>query len=245
MNSELLRNLRNKVVAFCLSVAAVLMMPGIKVSARKYDPRADSSVFFSVKDTEKRIALSFDDGPLAGKTDKILDVLDKYGIKATFFMVGSQVMYCPETAMRVMSDGHEIGNHTNNHKSLAALSEDELDDEICHAERAIFDACGYIPSLFRPPEGVCTEKISRAAKKQGYSIIMWSVDTLDWQGKNAEIIAENVLANAKPGAVILMHDGIFAKSHTAESLDLIIPALLAEGYTFVTVGELISDRINE
>ncbi len=245
MNSKLSRTLSKINLRICLALAAVLMMPGIRVGAIGYDPHADSSVYFSVKDAEKRIALSFDDGPLAGKTDKILDVLDKYGVKATFFMVGSQANYCSETAIRVVEEGHEIGNHTNNHKSLAALSERELDDEISHAEKAIYNACGYIPSLFRPPEGVCTEKISKAAKYRGYSIIMWSVDTLDWQGKSAKVISENVLANVKPGAVILMHDGIFSKSHTAESLDIIIPALQAEGYTFVTVGELIADRINE
>ena len=245
MNSELSRNFRKRLLIVMLALAAALTLPGIGVSAKGYDPRSDSSVYFSVKDSEKRIALSFDDGPLTGKTDKILDVLDKYGVKATFFMVGSQALYCPETAMRVVSDGHEIGNHTNNHKSLAALSEHELDNEIALAEEAIYSACGYIPSLFRPPEGVCTEKISKAAKLRGYSIIMWSVDTLDWQGKGADVIAENVLTNVKSGAVILMHDGIFAKSHTAEALEIIIPALQSEGYTFVTVGELISDRINE
>ena len=245
MNSELSRNYRKKALLFCAFLAALLMLPGIRVSAKGYDPHADSSVYFSVKDSEKRIALSFDDGPLIGKTDRILDVLDKYGVKATFFMVGSQAGYCRETAVRVMREGHEIGNHTHNHKSLAALNEKELDIEISEAEKAIFEACGYIPSLFRPPEGVCTEKISKAAKYRGYSIIMWSVDTLDWQGKSAQAISENVLANVKPGAVILMHDGIFAKSHTAEALDIIIPALLAEGYSFVTVGELISERVYE
>ena len=245
MSSEPLRSLIKAAVCASFFLAAVLMLSGIRVNAKTYDPRRDSSVYFSVNDSEKRIALSFDDGPLAGKTDKILDVLARYGIKATFFMVGSQANYCPETAVRVVNEGHEIGNHTNNHKSLAALSEEELDEEISFAEEEIYKACGYIPSLFRPPEGVCTERISRAAKNRGYSIIMWSVDTLDWQGKSAQVICENVLSNVKPGAVILMHDGIFAQSHTAESLELLIPALQAEGYTFVTVGELIADRINE
>ena len=244
MSSKLSGNLRKTLLRVLASLAAVLTVPGIGVCAL-YDPRRDSSVYFSVSDSEKTVALSFDDGPLEGKTDKILDVLEKYGVKATFFMVGSQARYCPETATRVVEAGHEIGNHTNNHKSLAGLSESELDEEIALAEEAIFDACGYIPSLFRPPEGVCTEKISNAAKFRGYSIIMWSVDTLDWQGKSARVIADNVLANTKPGSVILMHDGIFAKSHTAEALDIIIPALIAEGYTFVTVGELIADRIGE
>lgn len=244
MSSKLSGNLRKTFIRVLASLAAVLTVPGMGVCAL-YDPRSDSSVYFSVSDSEKRVALSFDDGPLEGKTDKILEVLEKYGVKATFFMVGSQARYCPETAMRVVNDGHEIGNHTNNHKSLAALSARELDEEISEAESAIFDACGYIPSLFRPPEGVCTEKISNAAKLRGYSIIMWSVDTLDWQGKSARVIADNVLANTKPGSVILMHDGIFSKSHTAEALDIIIPALMANGYTFVTVGELIADRIGE
>ena len=229
-----------KIVCVATVLFCIFPLTAYRTYAAQYDPRSDSCVYFSVKDERKRIALSFDDGPLEGKTDKILDVLDRYGVKATFFMVGSQAKYCPETAMRVAAEGHEIGNHTQNHKNLAAMKPKELDEEIAIAEREIYNACGYIPSLFRPPEGVCTEKISNAAKLRGYSIVMWSVDTLDWQGKAASVIAENVLSNVKSGSVILMHDGIFSVSHTAEALDIIIPKLLEEGYEFVTVGELIA-----
>ncbi len=245
MSSKLSGSLIKRFSRLCILFAAALILPGMNVCSADYDPRRDSSVYFRVKDEGMRIALSFDDGPLEGKTDKILDVLDKHGVKATFFMVGSQAEYCPETAVRVVCEGHEIGNHTQNHKSLAALSPDELDREISEAETAIFEACGYIPSLFRPPEGVCTEKISNAAKYRGYSIVMWSVDTLDWQGRSACDIAENVISNVAPGSVILMHDGIFARSHTAEALDIMIPKLKAMGYTFVTVGELISESAYE
>lgn len=241
MNSVLSRVWVKTSVVLCtlgLILTAPNWLPSVYAA---YDPRTDSSVFFRVKEPEMRIALSFDDGPLKGKTDKILDVLDRYDVKATFFMVGSQAEYCGETARRVVSEGHEVGNHTFNHKNLAAMSKEELDREIATAEEAIFDACGYIPSLFRPPEGVCTEKIANAAKYRGYSIVMWSVDTLDWQGKSASEIASNVISNVSPGSVILMHDGIFAKSHTAEALEIIIPALIDEGYEFVTVGELIAN----
>ena len=241
MNSVLSRVWVKISVILC-TFGLILTAPNcLRSVSAAYDPRTDSSVFFRVKEPEMRIALSFDDGPLKGKTDKILDVLDRYNVKATFFMVGSQAEYCGETARRVVSEGHEIGNHTFNHKNLATMSPKELDVEISSAEEAIFEACGYIPSLFRPPEGVCTENIANAAKYRGYSIVMWSVDTLDWHGKRADEIASNVISNVTPGAVILMHDGIFAKSHTAEALEIIIPTLINEGYEFVTVGELIAN----
>ena len=152
-----------KTSVFVLAVVLTFVYVNYEVSAKEYDPRRDSYVFFKVDNGDMKIALSFDDGPHPTKTDKILDILEKYNVKATFFMVGSQAEYCPETAKRVAELGHEIGNHTQNHKSLAKLTEAELDVELSLAENAITEACGYIPSLFRPPEGVCTEKIADAA----------------------------------------------------------------------------------
>lgn len=229
-----------KICVFLFAFTITFLYLDYEVSAKEYNPRQDSFVFFKVNNGDMKIALSFDDGPHPTKTDKILDILEKYNVKATFFMVGSQAEFCPETARRVAELGHEIGNHTQNHKSLAKLTEAELDMEISQAENAITEASGYIPSLFRPPEGVCTEKIADAAKYRGYNIVMWSVDTLDWQGRSGAEIAADVEKQVHSGSVILMHDGIFRKAHTDEALEILIPRLLSMGYEFVTVGELIS-----
>jgi len=244
MSLLLLKSFR-KLAVFLFALILTVLYVNYEVSAKEYNPRQDSFVFFRVNNGEMKIALSFDDGPHPTKTDKILDILEKYNVKATFFMVGSQAEFCPDTAKRVASLGHEIGNHTHNHKSLAKLSEAELDREITLAESAITEACGYIPSLFRPPEGVCTEKIADAAKYRGYNIVMWSVDTLDWKGRSGAEIAADVEKQVHPGCVILMHDGIFRTAHTDEALDILIPRLMSLGYEFVTVGELISERCAE
>lgn len=221
--------------AFC----ALLLLAFGALPVFAYNPREDSLVFYAASGG-KRIALTFDDGPLTGKTEAILEVLARYGVRATFFMVGSQAEYCPETARKVAEAGHEIGNHTSGHVTLRNLSEKQIIAEISKAEKQIYKATGYMPSLFRPPEGVCTEKLSNVAACTGYGIILWSVDTFDWRGRSAAEIEDTVLKTVRGGSVILMHDGIYARSHTAEALETLIPKLLEQGYEFVTVGELLS-----
>ena len=221
-----------------LGILLLLLICSVPVSAL-YDPHEDALVFYAARGG-KRIALTFDDGPLTGKTDAILDVLARYGVRATFFMVGSQAECCTETARRVAEAGHEIGNHTSSHKTLRGLTEKQTIAEITKAEKQIYRATGYMPSLFRPPEGVCTEMLSNVAARTGYGIVLWSVDTFDWRGRSAAQIEETVLSTVKGGSVILMHDGIYARSHTAEALERLIPELRELGYEFVTVGELLS-----
>lgn len=240
MNLGLLRNFRRTCCLITVALLISVIFPCVKANASNV-PDGRSDAFYKATGISQKIALTFDDGPLDGKTDEILEVLDVYGIKATFFMVGTQALYCSEMAKRVVSEGHEIGNHTYDHISICSLGTHELEDEIEKCEKAIYEACGYIPSLFRPPEGICNERIINTACKNGYDVVMWNIDTKDWQGKSAADIADNVLANVTGGSVVLMHDGIFSKSHTAEALKIFIPELLEKGYEFVTVGELLAD----
>lgn len=201
---------------------------------------SDGEVFSWVSNDSKMIALTFDDGPHPSYTEKLLDVLCENGVRATFFVIGENVEKRPELIKKIAEGGHEIGNHTFDHKSLQKKSETEIEDEIKRAENAVLQATGNRPSVLRPPEGKYSEKVVSVAEKLGYSVVLWSVDTRDWAHRSADAICRTVFGNVTSGDIILCHDFISGESHTADALGNLIPKLKEEGYTFVTVSELIS-----
>ena len=205
----------------------------------KYYHDNQNNVFVHKNTEEKIVALTFDDGPHKLKTEKILAVLDKYGIKATFFVIGENAEKNPDVLKKVANSGHEIGNHTYDHKSIYKLSDSTLSDDVEKCSLVIENIIGHRPRLFRPPEGFMNDTIASAVGKEGYDVILWKVDTYDWKGKSAQEISSNVLKTVKNGDIILMHDYIWRQSHTDEALDIIIPKLIENGYKFVTVSELI------
>lgn len=187
----------------------------------------------------KRIALTFDDGPHPAYTDAILALLDKYCIHATFFVIGQNVGYYPDVLKRVAEGGHEIGNHTFTHPHLAKTNESTLADELARTSGAVERICGQRPTLFRPPEGVRNKAVASAAKRGGYTLVLWNIDTRDWTSASAEHIAGEILNNARNGSIVLCHDYVGGVSHTAQGLAKAIPLLLEQGYEFVTVSELL------
>ena len=201
-------------------------------------PQAQVQVYRSVNTDSKQIALTFDDGPHPTQTKRILDILDRYGVRATFFMIGVNVERYPEAAMEVIERGHEVGNHTYSHAHLQNMSEAVLSRELDRCEDALENLCEYRPHLFRPPEGVYNPFVEHCSEARDYSVILWSVDTKDWEHKNADEIVERTLSRIKSGDIILMHDYV-AKSKTPEALEILLPQLLALGYEPVTVGELL------
>ena len=191
-------------------------------------------------DGGKRVALTFDDGPHPRYTPQILEILKEYNVKATFFMVGSNADYYPHLVERVLAEGHEIGNHTYNHYHTVNMKSEELTRDIlaCAEALARFRG-GKAPKLFRPPEGVFNEDIKALCKQEGYTIVMWSVDTRDWAHTPIPDIVAGVRANVQDGAIILMHDFIGKKSPTPAALRQIIPMLQRSGYEFVTISRLL------
>ena len=196
-------------------------------------------IYYGNDSGDKLVALTFDDGPHKFRTDEILDVLKKYNVKATFFVVGTMAREYPHLIKRELSEGHEIGNHTYSHYNLKKLNNATLEREIELTEEAIFEVCEYRPRLFRPPEGWCNENIASVAGNMDYDVILWNIDTLDWAHTDSKKIFECVKTNIKPGSIILFHDYVSGKSPTREALEMIIPSLISEGYRFVTVSELI------
>ncbi len=190
--------------------------------------------------SQKRIVLTFDDGPHPKQTRQILDFLDKYQIKATFFVIGVNVKQYPDVTREVLDRGHEIGNHTNTHSHAARLDSSAMEQQILDCEREIFLQSGASVRLFRPPEGALNEQLRTIIHDLGYTNVLWNLDTLDWAHTPPEQIAEYVINNAKNGDIILMHDYIGANSPTLKALELFVPELLDQGFTFVTVGELLA-----
>ena len=198
------------------------------------------TIFHSDDCDEKTIALTFDDGPHPRYTKQILDILEKYGVKATFFFVGQNIEYYPEAAMAVVDAGHEIGNHTYTHNRVKAMSQDEVLAEMSRCDDMIYRLGECQTVLFRPPEGAFGEAVEKSAEMLGYSVILWSIDTRDWDHSTPAEIFQNVTQNIDSGDIILMHDYVGYNSPTPKALELIIPELQSRGYRFVTVSELIN-----
>ncbi len=206
------------------------------------DPVAEEPLregYRSVKTDGMQIALTFDDGPHPHQTEQILEILKRYEVQATFFMVGQNVINYPDAARAVLRAGHEVGNHTFSHLHMRDLGEERLFEEVGMCEDALEELCEYRPHLFRPPEGNVTKGVRDCSEKGDYALILWSLDTRDWELKNADLIADSVLSKVQPGDIILMHDYIGTNSQTPEALEILLPRLLERGYQPVTVSQLL------
>lgn len=198
-------------------------------------------VYHSRHNDRMEIALSFDDGPHPRLTPVILEILEEYGIKATFFMVGENVGYYPAAARAVVEAGHEIGNHTFSHRKFGRMGRADMEREIVSCEEAIAALTERPVRFIRPPEGEMSETVRRVAGDLRYRVILWDVDTRDWAHTPPDEISRHILDTVQAGDIILMHDFIGYDSPTPEALRRVIPALLERGYRFVTVGELVDE----
>ncbi|WCK55798.1 polysaccharide deacetylase family protein [Aneurinibacillus sp. Ricciae_BoGa-3] len=205
-------------------------------------PSSLPAIYYRGATDKKEVALTFDDGPDHLYTPRILDILREKGVKATFFVVGTQVSYIPFVLKRIAQEGHEIGNHSWSHPDLSRLTTSEVIQQIQTTEQEAHRTAGYRTTLFRPPFGLFTKADLLTVHDLGYEMIMWSVDTLDWQGQTADQILSTVKREVSPGAIILQH-ALITKPGLLEgsvrALPQIIDYLHSIGYEFVTVGSLI------
>ena len=183
----------------------------------------------------KKIALTFDDGPHPYYTDQLLDGLKERGVVATFFVTGEHASLHPETIERMAEEGHLIGNHTYSHMQLTTDNEKEFKEELVKTNEVIREITGKEVLYVRPPYGVWNKKFEA---ELNMFPVLWTVDPLDWCSDNAYCIAAKVIADTEENDIILMHD-YYATSVTA-ALE-IVDELLKEGYTFVTVDEILFD----
>ncbi|MFF2015133.1 polysaccharide deacetylase family protein [Paenibacillus sp. NPDC058177] len=190
----------------------------------------------------KIIALTFDDVPDPRFTPQLLDVLRKYKVKATFFVVGSRAEKHPGLVARMIREGHVIGNHSYNHPQFVKLRLNDFRTQIVRTENILQAIAGYKPRLIRPPYGDINEQQLKWAKSHGYKLVNWNVDSLDWKGLSKTQVKNNILSHAGKGAIILQHGGGGHGSNlrgSIQALPEVITSLRQRGYTFVTVPQLL------
>lgn len=183
------------------------------------------------------IAMTFDDGPSAALTPKLLDLLAAHHIKATFFVIGENVAEHPDIVARAAREGHEIANHSWSHPNLAKMSDEGVRRQLWQTDEAIKSATGTRPTLLRPPYGSITEREKRWIHDEfGYQIVLWDVDPYDWKRPGPAVVRNRILQETRPGSIVLSHD---IHPGTIEAMPSTFDALEAKGFKFVTVSELI------
>lgn len=193
---------------------------------------------YSVETEEKKVSLSFDATWENQYIKQILAVLKKYEVKATFFLTGDWVEKYPESVKQIQSEGHEIGNHSESHKAMNQLTQEECKTEILSVHEKVKHLTGSDMKLFRVPYGAYNDQVIQTAESLGYQTIQWSVDSEDWKDYGKESIEKMVLEHKelKNGAIILMHGGA---KYTKDALEAVIIGIRKQGYEIVPVSELI------
>lgn len=215
-------------------------LPVVPVSERSAAPSTPASPppgqpEYYVHAGPKAIALTIDDGPDPRYTPQVLKLLHKYGITATFCMVGSNVQTHPALVREVVAQGHHIANHTWTHPDLVNMRHAAVLDQIERTTGAIHTAThGYLPTIFRAPYGAWSSDTLAICKRLKLLALDWSVDPRDWSRPGVSSIVNNVMANTRTGSIILEHDGGGDRSQTVAALRIFLPRLLAKGYHFVT-----------
>jgi len=204
--------------------------------------------FTGLSRRSRKIALTFDDGPNDPYTPRLLDILARHNVKATFFMLGRYVQARPDLARMVAEAGHVIGNHTFTHPNLIFLSANRARTEIEDCQRALTDAVGEHSSLFRPPFGGRRPASLRVARALGLVPIMWNVTGYDWKAPSPEYIEQKIAKRVRGGSVVLLHDGAHERmgvdrSKTVVATERVIERCKTQGYEFVTVPEMMETPV--
>lgn len=239
--------LKNVVVQTAKSAAFLLAAVALVQGIARFLPDSitvSSSVggrelpIYCVETDKKQVALSFDAAWGNEDTGRILDILKKHDVKVTFFMTGGWVESYPEDVRAILAAGHDLGNHSENHKNMSQISDEECQEEIRKVHTKVQELTGYEMCLFRPPYGDYDNHVIKNVQKCGYYPIQWSIDSLDWKDYGADDIVRRVVESDKlqNGAIILMHNGA---KYTADALESVITGLQDKGYELVPISQLI------
>ena len=196
----------------------------------------DKIPIYCVQTDKPQIALTFDAAWGDEDTDKIISVLEQNGARASFFMVGGFINRFPKSVKKFSDAGHEILNHSDTHAHLEGMSETDIITEITACEEKIQNITGVSKKLFRAPYGEYNEQVVKIANANGYKVIQWDVDSLDWKDLSVDEITNRVTSKVKNGSIILFHNGT---ENTASALEKLLPILKEKGFDFVPVSELI------
>ncbi|MDR3085277.1 MAG: polysaccharide deacetylase family protein [Christensenellaceae bacterium] len=233
------RSLVQASLVLCLALisAAYVRLFNPEAFTDVYSPAKRPLPVYSVDvGEEKRVAISFDAAWGEEKTDEILKILKDRNIKTTFFLVGYWVDRYPDRVKQIFDAGHEIGSHSNTHPHMSQLNESQMIEELKGVSGKIQAVTGVAPTLFRPPYGDYNDKLVLVSRAQGYEIVQWDCDSLDWKNLGIQPMVSQVMNNVKPGSIILFHNN---SQYITEALPAILDQLLANGYEIVPVSEIL------
>ncbi|MGL5315731.1 MAG: polysaccharide deacetylase family protein [Peptostreptococcaceae bacterium] len=235
LGSRKTKSLISSVLFFAITICSIFaMVYGIRYICYK---QGDTNMpIYKVDTDDKKISLSFDVAWGADNIDDILDVLDKYDVKATFFLVGSWVDDNKELVEKIYKKGHELGNHSNTHANTSNLSDESIIEEIETTTTKIYDVTGEKTTLYRPPFGDIDSRAMDICKALGYQVVKWDIDSLDWKEIGPTHVTDRVIRNAQPGSIVLFHANV---QNIELYLDDILSKLQKENYRVVPVSELI------
>lgn len=237
-------NLRNQVIKSALFLLGVVAFVKCVTTFVPQAVSVSSTIngrelpIYCVETDEKKVALSFDAAWGNEDTQRILEILAKHNVHVTFFMTGGWIDSYPEDVKAILAAGHDLGNHSENHKNMSQLSNDDKEQEIMKVHDKVKNLTGYEMFLFRPPYGDYDNDVIKTASKCGYYPIQWDVDSLDWKDYGVDSIISTVCTNKHlgNGSIILCHNGA---KYTADALDTLITNLKGQGYEIVPISELI------
>ena len=185
-----------------------------------------------------QVALTFDDGP-SNSTNRVLDVLEEAGAKATFFVIGERATDHERQLRRMAAGGFQIGNHTWSHEYISKIPPDKLRQTLLRTSEAICDACGVTPTIMRPPGGAWSDGALAVLGEMGLPAIFWSVDPRDWETQDAQSTIDHVLSHVEDGSIVIMHDRY---EPTGDAVEIIVPELVSRGIELLTIDELAKGR---
>lgn len=219
-----------------LAIVICVSLMGKALYREAFAPASKKLPIYSVGTTEKKMCLTFDVNWGNDKTTEILDILDKYNVKATFYIIGLWCDDYPEQVKEIYSRGHEIGNHSNKHPDYTKLSKEGIVKDLDIANAKIMAITGEIPKTFRFPSGSYNDLSVEVVENMGLKSIQWDVDSVDWKALGEEVEYQKVISKASEGSILLFHnDG----KYTPKNISRIIEKYQSDGYEFVTVSELI------
>ncbi len=243
---------KSTIVKTCIGVVVVLAAIGIFTSYIEQTVLVSAGVgnnscttvngrelpIYSVETDKKVVAISFDAAWGNEDTEEILAILKKNNVKATFFMTGGWVEKYPEDVKKIYEAGHDLGNHSENHKNMSQLTQNDCQTELLKVHNKVKELTGVEMNLFRPPYGDYDNDVICMASECGYYTIQWSIDSLDWKNYGVDDIINRVCNHKAlaPGAIILCHNGA---TYTADALDALIKGILEQGYEFVPISDII------
>lgn len=216
-----------------LGIGGVTVNKAVSAATEKRD-----IPIYSVNTEEKKVAISFDAAWGNEQTSELLDILDQYDVKATFFLVGQWVDNYPDSVKEIASKGHDVENHSNTHAHMPELSLEGMAEEIMSCNEKIEALTGKSPTLFRPPYGDYNNDVVGAVKNCGMYCIQWDVDSLDWKDLSAADITQRVTSKLQNGSIVLLHNGA---KNTPAALPSIIEGIRAQGYELVPISELVPE----